>query len=167
VVRPKASTRSKAVARPKAVTPPRSVTQPKPVAQPKPVVATEPVAQPEPVAEPEPVLLKAESVLEAEPVVVAPEPIAVPGSAGANDNLQRLEGIGPRIATVLTAAGIRTFDQLAACDQATLSATLRKGGVRTAPSMGTWTKQAELLAVGDEAGFVALTSQLVAGRRGR
>jgi predicted flap endonuclease-1-like 5' DNA nuclease len=88
-------------------------------------------------------------------------------AATSSDNLQRLEGIGPKISTVLVAAGIRTYGDLAACDEATLNDTLRKGGVRFAPSVSTWTTQAELLAQGDEAGFTALTKELVAGRRSR
>lgn len=137
----------------------------------EPVAVTEPVVEPEPVAVAEPV---AEPVTEpvSEPVAVAEpaaaEPVAVPvAPEGPADNLQRLEGVGPKIAAVLYAAEIRTFAQLAATDQATLSATLRNGGLRVGPSVSTWTKQAELLAAGDEAEFTALASQLVASRRGR
>jgi predicted flap endonuclease-1-like 5' DNA nuclease len=132
--------------------------EPEPVAEPEPepvaVVETEPEPepQPEPAAEPEPV------------AVIEPAPVAEPEPA---DNLQRVEGIGPKTANVLVASGIRTYKQLADCDQATLGATLRGAGLRFTPSMSTWSTQAELLANGDEAGFAALTDQLVAGRKGR
>jgi hypothetical protein len=36
--------------------------------------------------------------------------------------------------------------------------------MRFAPSLTTWSRQAQLLADGDEAGFAALTRRLVAGR---
>ena len=96
----------------------------------------------------------------AEPLV-ASEPVIAP------DNLQRIEGIGPKISVALIAAGIETYQKLAATDEATLSGALRQSGLRFAPSLPTWSSQAALLASGDEAGFNALTRELVAGRRAR
>jgi predicted flap endonuclease-1-like 5' DNA nuclease len=80
------------------------------------------------------------------------------------DDLERVEGIGPRIGSALRDAGILTFKDLAAADTATLQAALEKAGLRFAPSLPTWSRQAALLAEGDEAGFMALTERLVAGR---
>jgi len=91
--------------------------------------------------------------------------VAVTGQPA--DNLQRIEGIGPKISTALIAAGIRTYALLAASDQETLRSTLRQSGLRFTPSMSTWSAQAELLAGGDETGFRALTQELTAGRRAR
>jgi predicted flap endonuclease-1-like 5' DNA nuclease len=79
-------------------------------------------------------------------------------------DLERVEGIGPRIAGALRASGIHTFGALADADVATLQAALEAAGLRFAPSLPTWARQARLLADGDEAGFLALTEQLVAGR---
>ncbi len=79
-------------------------------------------------------------------------------------DLERIEGIGPRIAGALRASGIHTFGALADADVATLQAALEAAGLRFAPSLPTWARQARLLADGDEAGFLALTEQLVAGR---
>jgi len=79
-------------------------------------------------------------------------------------DLERIEGIGPRIAGALRASGIHTFGALADSDVATLQAALEAAGLRFAPSLPTWARQARLLADGDEAGFLALTEQLVAGR---
>jgi len=156
------------------------VVEPVPVAEAEPVVEAEPevVAEAEPVAAPEP-----EPVVDAEPVatepvaVAEPEPVVVPGpvapadsvpeSVVAPDKLQRIEGVGPKISTALITAGIRTFEQLAATDETTLTAALRQAGLRFAPSLPTWSVQAALLAKGDEAGFTALTRELVAGRRTR
>ena len=90
----------------------------------------------------------------AEPVVEVPEP----------DELERVEGIGPRIGAALRQAGITTFRALADADTATLQRALEKAGLRFAPSLPTWSRQAALLADGDEDGFVRLTESLVAGR---
>jgi len=79
-------------------------------------------------------------------------------------DLERIEGIGPRIGAALREAGIRTFRQLADAEITTLQAALERAGLRFAPSLPTWSRQARLLADGDEAGFVALTEQFVAGR---
>ena len=80
------------------------------------------------------------------------------------DDLERIEGIGPRIGTALREAGITTFRQLADAEASTLQSALERAGLRFAPSLPTWSRQARLLADGDEAGFVALTESLVAGR---
>ncbi|HEY6796708.1 MAG TPA: helix-hairpin-helix domain-containing protein [Kineosporiaceae bacterium] len=80
------------------------------------------------------------------------------------DDLERVEGIGPRIGIALRDAGIVTFRQLAQADIATLQAALEQAGLRFAPSLPTWSRQAELLANGDEAAFTALAEALVTGR---
>jgi predicted flap endonuclease-1-like 5' DNA nuclease len=80
------------------------------------------------------------------------------------DDLARIEGIGPRFAGALIAAGIRTFGQLADADEATLRKALTDAGLRFAPSLPTWPAQARLLADGDEDGFAELTARLIAGR---
>jgi predicted flap endonuclease-1-like 5' DNA nuclease len=81
-----------------------------------------------------------------------------------HDDLERVEGIGPRIGAALRGAGIHSFRQLADAETATLQGALEQAGLRFAPSLPTWSRQARLLADGDEAGFVALTESLVAGR---
>jgi predicted flap endonuclease-1-like 5' DNA nuclease/cbb3-type cytochrome oxidase subunit 3 len=80
------------------------------------------------------------------------------------DDLERVEGIGPRIGAALRNAGIHTFGDLAGADTATLQSALEQAGLRFAPSLPTWSRQARLLADGDEAGFQALTQQLMGGR---
>ena len=82
----------------------------------------------------------------------------------AEDELERVEGIGPRIATALHKAGIHTYRQLAAADAPSLQAALAASGLRFAPSLPTWSRQAALLADGDEDGFLALTRTLVSDR---
>lgn len=83
---------------------------------------------------------------------------------GSEDDLERIEGIGPRIASALRTAGIRSFRRLADADVPTLQAALENAGLRFAPSLPTWSRQARFLADGDEVGFIKLTESLVAGR---
>jgi predicted flap endonuclease-1-like 5' DNA nuclease len=80
------------------------------------------------------------------------------------DELERVEGIGPRIARALRKAGIHTYRQLAVTDATTLQAALAASGLRFTPSLPTWSRQAALLAEGDEDGFLALTRTLVPDR---
>lgn len=91
------------------------------------------------------------------------ESSVVPTEEG-GDDLVRIEGIGPKIAAALAAAGIRTYRQLADADDSTLTAAIQAGGIRFAPSLVTWAEQARLLADGDESAFLALTDRLIAGR---
>ncbi|MFI5916334.1 helix-hairpin-helix domain-containing protein [Dactylosporangium sp. NPDC051541] len=145
--------------------------------EPEPVVEAEPVVE-EPVAV-EPVAVEPVAV-ESEPVVEAadsePEPVdaalvadvesafAAEEEPAPADELERIEGIGPKIAAALRAAGISTYSQLAAADRGELENALERANLRFAPSIGTWSQQARLLADGDEAGFKALTTRLIAGR---
>ncbi len=126
--------------------------EPEPEAEPEPQPEPEPEPQPQPGPEPEP-------EPEVEPVVAV-----VPAQAGPPDDLQRIEGIGPKMSGALVAAGIRTYAQLAGSDEATLRAAIEAAGLNFAPSLVTWARQARLLADGDEAGFEDLTRRLVAGR---
>ena len=73
-------------------------------------------------------------------------------AAGVPDNFVVLDGIGPKVALALNAAGIRTFAQLAEADEATLRAAIRAAGMRSAPSLVTWSGQAKALAEGKAAG---------------
>lgn len=180
---PEPATQPEPVIEPAAVadTEPEPAPEPEPALEP--VAAIEPVTvtdtEPEPATEPEPVIepvavadTEPEPTLEPVPVAdVEPEsivePALIPAPTDKPDNLQRIEGIGPKISMVLVAAGFRTYEQLANSDEATLAGALRNGGLRLAPSLSTWSAQAALLAKGDEAGFAALAAELVASRRAR
>lgn len=80
------------------------------------------------------------------------------------DDLERIEGIGPQMAAALHQAGIMTYAQLADADEETLRAAIEARGLRFAPSLVTWARQARLLADGDEEAFADLTRRLIAGR---
>ena len=95
---------------------------------------------------------------------VAPDVVDLVAVEPAEDDLERVEGIGPRIGSALRGAGILTFRQLADADTPTLQGALEQAGLRFAPSLPTWSRQAALLADGDEAGFVEFTERLIAGR---
>ncbi len=88
--------------------------------------------------------------------VAPPEPAA--------DDLRRIEGIGPKTAAVLVAAGVRTFAGLAAADVEWLRGVLRQSGLRLGDPR-TWPEQAALAAAGDWEGLAALQGQLKGGRR--
>lgn len=103
---------------------------------------------------------------EPEPVVAtrAPEPVAAVEAPPVPDDLKLIEGIGPKISSLLNAAGILTFAQLAATPVADLQGVLDKAGLRLGDPT-TWPEQAGLAARGDMAGLQALQDSLKGGRR--
>jgi predicted flap endonuclease-1-like 5' DNA nuclease len=75
----------------------------------------------------------------------------VPAQRGAEaaavpDNLTAIEGIGPKMAGALAAAGITTFERLASSDVATIRAAVAAAGMRSSSSLPTWPQQARVLA---------------------
>ena len=95
----------------------------------------------------------------------APEAPVVPVAEQSKaDDLVIIEGIGPKRAAALVAAGITTFAELARTDKARLEEIMTGAGMSLEPGIETWPMQADLLAKGDTAGFNALTVRLVAGR---
>ncbi len=84
--------------------------------------------------------------------------------ANGKDDLQIIEGIGPKFNEALLTAGIDSFVKVAATPEADLRNAIERAGLKFAPSISTWAQQAALLAKGDRAGFDALVERLVAGR---
>lgn len=85
----------------------------------------------------------------------------------APDDLKRIEGIGPKISSVLQAAGIATFAQLAVADVDRLRRILEEENpnlLRLADPT-TWPQQAGLAAAGDWEALEALQDELKGGRR--
>ncbi|MEU7819632.1 helix-hairpin-helix domain-containing protein [Catellatospora sp. NPDC049133] len=157
--------------------------------QQRPVSLVAPIAKPESAAEPEPVAAEPVAEPTPEPVAVAAdEPDDAVEAAveaaqdkafkveastltpienmlvAAGDNLQRIEGIGPKMEAALTAAGMGTYAAVAAADNAALRKAIEDGGLSFAPALLTWAQQAQLLADGDEEGLADLQRRLVAGR---
>jgi large subunit ribosomal protein L21 len=88
------------------------------------------------------------------------------GKTGAGDDLTKIEGIGPKIADLLHAAGINTFAALAASKTETLSDILHKAGARFAShNPVTWAEQAQLAADGKWDELKALQAALDGGVR--
>ena len=83
-----------------------------------------------------------------------------------NDDLELIEGIGPKIAELLKAAGINSFDALAKAPVEKVQEVLEAGGSKyNLAKPATWAEQAALAASGDWAAFDKLTEELVGGVR--
>ncbi len=112
-------------------------------------------AQPEP--EPE-----AEAVPEPE-IVHEPEPEPEPEPAKPDD-LKKIEGIGPKIESILNAAGIITYTQLANTSVTDLDKIVRQDAGITIAHPGTWPKQAQMAADGEWDKLAAYQDELQGGR---
>ena len=80
------------------------------------------------------------------------------------DNLERIEGIGPKISGVLEKAGIMTFAQLATTDVSRLEQILANAGM-TLADPATWPEQAKLAAASEWRTLEVLQDELKGGRR--
>lgn len=86
-------------------------------------------------------------------------------SKGSGDDLTKLEGIGPKISSILKAAGVDTFEKLAAKTESDLHDLLVAGGLKPLPpTFKSFGQQAALAARGDWDGLKALQDTLTAGR---
>ncbi len=81
----------------------------------------------------------------------------------AQDDLVLVEGIGPKIASLLNAQGIKTFAQLAATPVPALQKILEENGLRFIKP-DSWPEQGRLAAEGKMDELKALQDKLVAGR---
>jgi predicted flap endonuclease-1-like 5' DNA nuclease len=97
-----------------------------------------------------------------------PEPVAVPlasdstgrpaiaAAVGAPDDLRRIKGLGPKLATLLSSLGVTRFDQIAAWSDAEIAEVDRfLGDFQGRIARDNWVEQAGYLAKGDETGFAA------------
>lgn len=82
-----------------------------------------------------------------------PEPVVEekPESVASNDpdDLTRIDGIGPKSADILVAAGVNTFAQVATMSEDEIVTLIKANGGRKSKSMNTWAEQAKLAAAGD------------------
>jgi hypothetical protein len=83
-----------------------------------------------------------------------------------NDDLVRIEGIGPKVAKILKDAEITTFDDLAHAKAADVQKILNAADLQMMNPEG-WIAQANLAAKGDWEGFEKLQSELKGGRKAR
>jgi predicted flap endonuclease-1-like 5' DNA nuclease len=86
-----------------------------------------------------------------------------PASSPSADDLTRIEGIGPKIASLLSENGITTFRQLGSADLTVLNSLLENAGLQFA-NPTTWPEQAELAAKSDWAALDSLQERLKGGR---
>jgi predicted flap endonuclease-1-like 5' DNA nuclease len=91
-------------------------------------------------------------------VVEEPEPVTP-------DDLRKIEGIGPKIASVLNDAGIFTFAQLAEASVEQLNKIVREDAGITIAFPDTWPEQAALAAAGKWEELESLQDSLKGGRR--
>ena len=89
---------------------------------------------------------------------------AAPKAEKSADDLTRLEGIGPKVAKILTDAGYGSFADLAEADAAEVNKILDANKLQMMDSAG-WIEQAKLAAAGDMEGLSKLQDELKGGRR--
>jgi large subunit ribosomal protein L17 len=82
------------------------------------------------------------------------------------DDLTLLEGIGPKVASVLNGIGIISFADLARAEVARVQQTLNAAGLQYMNPEG-WIEQAKLAANGDKEGLKKLQEELKGGRFSR
>lgn len=81
------------------------------------------------------------------------------------DDLTRIEGIGPKISSLLQEAGIMSYAQLAETAADQIRETLAQAGLRVPADPTTWPEQAKLAAADQWAELEALQTELKGGRR--
>jgi large subunit ribosomal protein L17 len=96
--------------------------------------------------------------------MVSEASIQAPAAPAQVDDLAIIEGIGPKISSLLQSAGISTFAQLAETDLSQLQEILRNANLRIADPT-TWPEQARLAAGGNWDDLNALQGRLRAGRQ--
>lgn len=161
------------------------VTRPLPTAQPAPAVTSAPAVASAPAVTSTPAK-PAKSKKAAQPAATEKAPVkkakrvatptapaapattrSAPPVAATPDNLEIIEGIGPKIAELLRQNGIDTFAALAATPAAQVREMLLAGGRRFAVADPTsWAEQASLAAQGDLDALKAVQATLKGGRKG-
>ena len=96
-----------------------------------------------------------------------PEAPEAPAAPAAPDNLRRIEGIGPKIAAALVAAGYPTYAAIAAATEDELREAVAGQGIKFAPSAATWADQAQYLVDSDADGLQEYQDYLVGGQERR
>lgn len=113
------------------------------------------------VAEPVAIVAASEPITEDPAVPVAQGKVEL--AAGPNDDLMLIEGIGPKSAAALNAAGIVRFAQVAGMSPEDLESVVKGAGVRLVGSAETWPRQAQLAADGKMEELAELQLRLKGG----
>jgi predicted flap endonuclease-1-like 5' DNA nuclease len=104
------------------------------------------------------------ALTQAEPAAAVVEEVEPVVDTVAPDDLKKIEGIGPKIAGLMTEHGILTFRQLAETSTEKMQSILDEAGIRIA-NPGTWAEQAKLAADGNWDALETLQDDLKGGRR--
>lgn len=97
-------------------------------------------------------------------VEAAAEPPTTPRKETREDDLKKIEGIGPKVEQVLKEAGIRNFEALSNAKVERVRDVLKAAGLQMMNPDG-WIEQARLAANGDWDGLQKLQDELLGGRR--
>lgn len=132
----------------------------------KPTAAkSEPVAKAtKKVGEPKKVVAKPVAT---KPVVESkPKAVKVTATKSTSDDLTKIEGIGPKIATLLVEKGIKTFAELSKAKESNLKSILTEAGSKfQMHDPSTWAQQATLAAKGNWDALKTLQDQLNGGKK--
>lgn len=82
------------------------------------------------------------------------------------DDLTKIEGIGPKVEKVLKEAGIRNYEALSLANAEEVKSVLNAAGLQMMNPEG-WIEQAQLAARGDWEGLQKLQDELQGGRRNK
>jgi predicted flap endonuclease-1-like 5' DNA nuclease len=82
-----------------------------------------------------------------------------PKAKAAPDDLTQLNGIGPRIASILSDGGVTTYDELQHTDPAELRRIIAQGGALPPSSLDSWPTQASYAARGDWQGLATYNNR--------
>lgn len=97
-------------------------------------------------------------------IAAEPTPVVEPSpseASGEPDDLRRIKGIGPKLATTLHALGITHYAQIAAWTDADIDALdANLGAFAGRPRRDSWVEQARLLSSGDTAAYEAKFGKL-------
>jgi large subunit ribosomal protein L27 len=95
----------------------------------------------------------------------APKAKKEPKAASTKDDLKKIEGVGPKIETLLNEAGILTFADLSKTSAAKVKGILDAAGSRyKMHDPTTWAKQSKLAAAGDWDTLAKLQDELKGGK---
>ncbi|MFT4523497.1 MAG: putative flap endonuclease-1-like 5' DNA nuclease [Bacteroidia bacterium] len=108
---------------------------------------------------------KVEAVAEESPKAAKPKAALKAKAAPKGDKLTKIEGVGPKIASVLAEAGLDSFAAVAASTPEAIREILDAAeGNFAAHDPGTWTKQAEMAAAGQWDELKAWQDELDGGK---
>lgn len=93
-----------------------------------------------------------------------PAQAAAPPASAEKDDLTRIEGIGPKLQSLLHAAGITTYQKLAAETPDNIKQVVQAAGFKAPFNPETWPQQAGLAAQGDWDKLETLQGELKGGR---